>query len=181
MLVESDLAEDLVETHGLPQQKRPSSVQPTSPTKYPARLKKYLLLPIAFVFLALRPLHNAPQHTLWVYVVGISPKADSKVNIGIYRAQDNFPKRDGTYKHHIVPGNNDTVKVRFEVPFGEYALAASHDLNGNNKLEKNAFGYPEEPFGFSRGFRPTVRGPKFSECAFQFSKQNQLVYLRLLP
>jgi uncharacterized protein (DUF2141 family) len=144
-------------------------------------LKKYLLLLAAFAVLSMRPLHNVPVHTLWVYVVGISPKTDSKVNVGLYRAEDNFPKREGTYKHHIVAGTHDTIKVKFEVPFGTYALAASHDLNGNNKLEKNAFGYPEEPFGFSRGYRPTIRAPRFADCSIQFSKQNQLIYLRVQP
>ena len=144
-------------------------------------LKKYLLLLAAAMFWSMHPPHTAPTHTLWVYVVGLTPQPDSKVNVGLYRAEDDFPKREGTYKHHVVAGNNDTIKVKFEVPFGEYALAASHDVNANNKLDRNGFGYPIEPFGFSRGFRPTVRGPRFSECVFKFSRQNQLVYLQVRP
>lgn len=125
------------------------------------------------------PPSEAPSHHLWIYITGVVPSNLSKVNVGLYRAQDNFPKREGTYKHHIVAANNDTVKVRFDVPFGEYALAASLDANGNGRLDRNTFGYPTEPFGFSRGFRPTMRGPRFQECAFQFVRQNQLIYVRL--
>lgn len=140
---------------------------------------KVLLLLIALLSLSLTPLHEAPTHQLWIYITGVKPSELSKVNIGLYREQDNFPKREGTYKHFIVPANNDTIKVKFEVPFGEYAVAASLDVNGNNKVDRNSFGYPIEPFGFSRSFRPTVRGPRFQECAFQFVRQNQLIYVRL--
>lgn len=140
---------------------------------------KVLLLLIALLSLSLTPLHEAPTHQLWIYITGVKPSELSKVNIGLYREQDNFPKREGTYKHFILPANNDTIKVKFEVPFGEYAVAASLDVNGNNKVDRNSFGYPIEPFGFSRGFRPTVRGPRFQECAFQFVRQNQLIYVRL--
>lgn len=141
-------------------------------------LKAFLLL-LAVMSLSLKPVHDAPTHQLWIYVTGVTPSNVSKINIGLYRQQDNFPKRDGTYKHQIVAANNDTIKVKFEVPFGEYAVAASNDVNGNGKLDRNSFGYPVEPFGFSRGFRPTVRGPRFQECAFQFSRQNQLIYVKM--
>lgn len=145
----------------------------------PAIVLKSILLLIALLGLSLKPTHEAPTHQLWIYVTGVKPSELSKVNIGLYREQDPFPKRDGTYKHHIAAANNDTIKVKFEVPFGEYAVAASLDVNGNGKLDRNSFGYPVEPFGFSRGFRPTVRGPRFQECAFQFSRQNQLIYVKL--
>lgn len=125
------------------------------------------------------PTHEAPTHHLWIYVTGVSPSETARLNVGLYREKDNFPKREGTFKHHIVSAKNDTVKVRFEVPFGEYAVAASLDVNANGKLDRNSFGYPIEPFGFSRGFRPSVRGPRFQECSFQFGRQNQLIYLKL--
>lgn len=142
-------------------------------------LKKIVLLFLVVACLGMAPAHESQTHHVWIYVTGVLPSNVSKLNIGLYRAQDNFPKRDGTYKHQIVAANNDTIKVKFEVPFGEYAVAASLDVNGNNKLDRNTFGYPIEPFGFSRGFRPTMRGPRFEECAFQFSRQNQLIYVRL--
>ncbi|MBA4303336.1 MAG: hypothetical protein C0424_03820 [Sphingobacteriaceae bacterium] len=134
---------------------------------------------MAIACLGTAPAQQTTSHQLWIYVTGVIPSDIAKVNIGLYRSIDNFPKREGTYKHHIVHASNDTIKVKFEVPFGEYAVAATLDVNANNRLDRNSFGYPIEPFGFSRGFRPSMRGPRFSECAFQFVRQNQLIYVRL--
>jgi uncharacterized protein (DUF2141 family) len=51
-------------------------------------------------------------------------------------------------------------------PQTRWAVSAHHDENGNDKLDKNAFGIPTEPYGFSnnpkRGFGP----PKFDEVSF---------------
>lgn len=140
--------------------------------------KHLLCLPICLLALDFAAAQS--NQTLWVYVTGVKSIEHSLLNVGLYRAQDNFPKREGTFKHHIVEVNNDTMKVRFDVPFGTYAIGVSQDLNANNKLDRNNFGYPAEPFGFSRGFKPTFRGPHFNECAFEFKRQNQLIYLKLI-
>jgi uncharacterized protein (DUF2141 family) len=47
-----------------------------------------------------------------------------------------------------------------------WAVSAHHDKNNNDQLDKNAFGIPTEPYGFSknpkRGFGP----PAFDEACF---------------
>ncbi len=51
------------------------------------------------------------------------------------------------------------------------AICAYHDQNGNARLDKNAFGIPTEPYGFSknpeRGFGP----PKFGQTAIVWNAQ----------
>jgi uncharacterized protein (DUF2141 family) len=50
-----------------------------------------------------------------------------------------------------------------------WAVSAHHDQNNNDQLDKNAFGIPIEPYGFSnnpkRGFGP----PKFDEACFSIA------------
>jgi len=47
---------------------------------------------------------------------------------------------------------------RFDLPEGEYAVAAFHDRNDNGKLDVNLMGVPTEPYGFSRHGAATM-GP----------------------
>jgi uncharacterized protein (DUF2141 family) len=50
---------------------------------------------------------------------------------------------------------------------GTYAIAASHDLNGNKAVDTNFMGIPTEAWGVSNNVRPTLRAPRFEEAAFR--------------
>ena len=100
--------------------------------------------------------------------------------VGIYRAGDEFPEFNKYWKNTKVTTIGNEMTVVFEVPYGDYAVAISHDLNGNGKLDKNFFGYPSEPFGFSNNFKPTLSSPDFSDCKFTFNQQNSLLTIKLI-
>jgi len=55
------------------------------------------------------------------------------------------------------------------VPEGTYGIRCYQDLNGNNTLDRGAFG-PEEPWGMHRASRPAFRAPTFEEIAFKVDK-----------
>jgi uncharacterized protein (DUF2141 family) len=100
--------------------------------------------------------------------------------VGIYRAEDEFPEFNKYWKNTKVTTTGNEMTVEFEVPYGDYAVAISHDLNGNGKLDKNFFGYPSEPFGFSNNFKPTLSSPDFSDCKFTFSQQSNSLTIKLI-
>jgi uncharacterized protein (DUF2141 family) len=100
--------------------------------------------------------------------------------VGIYRAGDEFPEFNKYWKNTKVTTTGNEMTVEFEVPYGDYAVAISHDLNGNGKLDKNFFGYPSEPFGFSNNFKPTLSSPDFSDCKFTFSQQSNSLTIKLI-
>jgi len=60
-----------------------------------------------------------------------------------------------------------------------WAVSAHHDQNNNDQLDKNAFGIPTEPYGFSnnpkRGFGP----PKFEEACFSIGSDEPQEALRI--
>jgi uncharacterized protein (DUF2141 family) len=60
-----------------------------------------------------------------------------------------------------------------------WAVSAHHDQNNNDQLDKNAFGIPIEPYGFSnnpkRGFGP----PKFDEACFSIASDEPQEALRI--
>jgi uncharacterized protein (DUF2141 family) len=100
--------------------------------------------------------------------------------VGIYRAGDEFPEFNRYWKNTKVTTTSNEMTVEFEVPYGDYAVAISHDLNGNGKLDKNFFGYPSEPFGFSNNFKPTLSSPDFSDCKFTFSQLSNSLTIKLI-
>ena len=100
--------------------------------------------------------------------------------VGIYRAGDDFPAFNKYWKNIKVVTSGSSEIVEFEVPVGEYAVAISHDLNGNGKLDKNLFGYPKEPFGFSNNFKPKLSSPSFSDCKFTFNHANSTISIKLI-
>ncbi|MFN7732258.1 MAG: DUF2141 domain-containing protein [Pirellula sp.] len=47
------------------------------------------------------------------------------------------------------------------------AVSAYHDLNSNGKLDKNSFGIPTEPYGFSRDPKRGFGPPSFEQAAVE--------------
>lgn len=100
-------------------------------------------------------------------------KAKGKVLfVGLYRISDEFPELTKTWKNARVKSQRHESIVEFDVPFGDYAIAVFHDLNGNGRLDKNIFGYPSEAFGFSNNIKPIFKSPDISECLYSFHQNS---------
>jgi uncharacterized protein (DUF2141 family) len=54
---------------------------------------------------------------------------------------------------------------------GVYGITIFHDLNGNDELDRNLFGAPNEPFGFSNNPKIKFSAPEFDTFKFQFDGQ----------
>ena len=77
-----------------------------------------------------------------------------------------------------VVASESTIEINFDLPEGEYAIAAYQDLNNNKILDRGLFGMPKEPFAFSNNFRPLWSEPTFDDCKFIISKQS-IITLKL--
>lgn len=100
--------------------------------------------------------------------------------LGLYRATDQFPEFSKFWKNAKVTTDGTEKVFELDVPYGEYAIAVIHDLNGNGKLDTNFFGYPSEPFAFSRGFKPVLSGPDFADCKFNYSSTSSSITITLI-
>lgn len=56
--------------------------------------------------------------------------------------------------------------ISLQLPKGRYAISAFHDLNSNNKLDKNMVGLPTEKYGFSNNARGTFGPPSLNDQLF---------------
>ena len=65
------------------------------------------------------------------------------------------------------PISNKVVLVVFDnLAPDNYAVSVFHDLNNNDKLDRNTIGMPAEPRGVSRNPKPFMRPPRYDESNF---------------
>lgn len=103
-------------------------------------------------------------------VVTVASVASEKGEIGcaLYRDAAGFPMDSARATRVWVAAKPGSVECRFaSVSPGTYALAISHDLNGNRKTDTNFVGMPKEDWGVSNNVRPRLRAPRFDEARFE--------------
>lgn len=136
---------------------------------------KYLTLILLYAF------GLGQKQTLTLNITNIQ-QSKGTLRIGIYDPTPAFGS-DGAkpnYQKSISITKTDNQVIIFELPQGRYALAMYHDLNDNNKMDKNMVGFPKEPYGFSNNFRPKFSGPKFEDCAFELNDSPKTINIKLL-
>ena len=122
-------------------------------------------------FLILLPfLHGDQTGVLTVKVANVKEFKGS-IRMAVYNNEKFFLSETHVFCGAIAPlAQGTTPNLSCDkLPFGQYAVAVYHDLNNNNKMDKNALGIPTEPYAFSNDAGVKWRSPKFNEAAFVFS------------
>lgn len=115
---------------------------------------------------------------LTVKVSGVAG-ATGQVGCGLHASGATFPMGQ-TPAQVWVPANPAGVTCRFEgVAPGAYAVAVSHDLNGNRKTDTNFLGMPTEAWGVSNNVRPGLRAPRFDEARFAVPAEGATISVRI--
>lgn len=140
---------------------------------------KSVVLPIfiSLLTLAFQPL-SAQDHQLNIEISNIK-KAKGKVMVAIYADKEHY--LDAQY---AIPGQAEVTQsgsltISVDIPYGDYAIGAFHDVNDNGELDTNGAGIPKEPYGFSNGRKGTFGPPSFNKAKFQFSQQGQVHHIKL--
>lgn len=103
-------------------------------------------------------------------VVRVKNVASSVGEVGcaLHDQASGFPTGNKGLPTVWVRADPSGVTCRFPgVKPGRYAIAASHDLNGNRVTDTNFIGLPKEDWGVSNDARPSLRAPTFAEAAFE--------------
>ena len=109
----------------------------------------------------------ALAETVEVVVSGVKSD-DGEIRCALFASAEGFPMTTGKARMVGHPARRSGVTCRFEnVTPGTYAVAVSHDLNGNKRTDTNFIGIPREDWGVSKGARPSMRAPRFAEAQFQ--------------
>ena len=72
-----------------------------------------------------------------------------------------------------------TAAITFDLVSGTYAVALTHDANGNGTMDINALGIPTEAFGFSNQARARFGPPAFRKAAFDLPEQGARLTISL--
>lgn len=101
---------------------------------------------------------------------------NGQLYIALYDNKDVFPIFGKQLIGEIVPlSKNKQHEFTFKkLVHRTYAIAVFHDLNSNGKLDKNALGLPQEPYGFSNNARNTFSAPSFSQASFSHSNPGEI-------
>ena len=108
-----------------------------------------------------------PVATVVIHIQDVSPKGGI-LRLGLYD-EARYPDDDSTpvASADVKVEQGDNVITLTNVPPGVYAIETFQDINANNKLDTSWFGFPLEPFGFSRDAQPHLSKPRFSAVKFE--------------
>lgn len=135
-----------------------------------------------FGILALVPLSvHAQTYTLTVIVEGINQKGGN-VGMLVFNSDKGWPDDRGAALKDISipvkPGGTMTIPVP-DLPAGDYAVAAIHDVNVNHKLDKNFMGVPTEQWGMSNNpSHVGLKAPAFTTAKFSL-KGDMEIHIKL--
>lgn len=130
-------------------------------------MKKMILACLCMLFATL----SVSAQKLTITVKNITEHVGT-LKIGVYD-EEGYMKT--TLAAAEVQANKDEVTVTVNLPrAGKYAVAVYQDKNGNNKLDSNFLGIPNEPFGFSNLNSYPMGSPKFKKAAFDIDKDQKI-------
>jgi uncharacterized protein (DUF2141 family) len=112
-------------------------------------------------------------HAAELVVIVKDVKSDGgEIGCALFSSEKGFPM-DATGAHVVwLRASQPTVICKFDaLAEGRYAVAVSHDLNGNRHTDTNILGIPIEDWGVSNNIRPFMRAPTFAEASIIISAE----------
>lgn len=90
--------------------------------------------------------------------------------VAVFNDPGQFPNKKPvlTMKVPVLRGQ-DSVDLKLDLPFGDYAISTFLDENNNERLDVNILRIPRERFGFSNNPQ-ALRAPTYQECEFRFDE-----------
>jgi uncharacterized protein (DUF2141 family) len=141
-------------------------------------MKKLLTVLIVFCIVNVnfaqdsKPEPRAETGTLLILVKGFK-STEGQLMVALYNSADGFLVKD-PYKGSITEISANEELIRFEnLPYGDYAVAAIHDMNNDGKLDKNVLGIPTEGYGFSNNAIDKYGPPTFLQASFVFAGRDE--------
>ena len=116
------------------------------------------------LFLGLTPAVNAETLKLSVETTA----ATGTLRAAVYSSTEAF-EQGNVIAAANAPAKAGTTELEIKnLEPGAYGIALFHDLNENEELDRNLFGAPSEPFGFSNNPVIKFSAPNFDAFKFEF-------------
>lgn len=102
------------------------------------------------------------------------------LRIALFNSEAGFADDEPYYgTSEVVSGRKEISISVSDLPSGTYALAAFHDRNGNEKLDRNIFGVPNEAYGFIQEPASKWRAPRWEEISLEIGDQDLEVQVEI--
>ena len=103
---------------------------------------------------------------------------NGETNIILYNNAYTFPdKPDKCYSNLWAKVNKGYSEVTFKnVPYGDYALAAYHDENGNHRLDLSVIGIPKEGIAISNDAKGLFL-PRWKDARIQVNSPDKTIVM----
>ena len=138
-------------------------------------MKKIVLSIIILAFFA--SIAYAKNGTVTVEIIGIK-KIKGHILIGLFNKAKGYPDIGKEYKGITIKVTKKSISHTFvDVPPGDYAIAAVHDINKNGTVDYNFIGMPQEMYAFS-GNSGCIGKPPFKKAKFKL-KDKYTIKLKL--
>jgi uncharacterized protein (DUF2141 family) len=111
---------------------------------------------------------------LTVNITNIKEKQGS-LRVAVYNSAKGFPENEPRLAGRMLKVTHTDVNVSFkDLSAGRYAVAVMQDQNDNGLLDRNFFGVPSEPYGFSQ--QPSGRSgqPTFDQATFELNANKEI-------
>ncbi len=144
-------------------------------------LKLKIFFILCIFHLITMPTHSQTTPTFTLTIQNIK-STKGIIRVAFYDKSGEFPsEKTMKFGMELKPEKTGEITVAWkDIPVGEYAIAVFQDLNNNKKLDKNLFGYPKEPFGFSKNFKPKLSAPTFNDCKINFNNNLNNFSIKLI-
>ena len=115
--------------------------------------------------------------TAFLKIRVLEARDEGSLRVAVFHHRGAFPDRDQALHRYALTSKRE-LTIR-ELPPGVYAVAVFQDINGDGKLNRNLFGRPTEPYGFSKNARGRFGPPEFEQASFALSKRGHQIEIRL--
>lgn len=103
-----------------------------------------------------------------IVIITNTESNNGQLVIYLHNNPDYFPKEKKKAFRVIKSkiGKNTAKIIIKDIPTGKYAIAVHHDENGNNEVDTNFLGIPNEDFGASNNAKGFMGPPSFEDASF---------------
>ena len=107
---------------------------------------------------------GAAAGELRVRISGIQEEKGT-VRVALFRSASDYDGDHQSAGYFEVARKSGVEAVFAGLPPGRYGVSSFHDVDGDEDLDTNLVGIPNEPFGFSRNARGRFGPPTFDDIA----------------
>ena len=106
-------------------------------------------------------------------------KTGGKVSIAVFSTAAGWSRREQPTWSETQAVDSGLLRLRIDLPPGEYAVMAYHYRNANGRLDTLPVGLPTEPYGFSNNSRGMFGPPPWRAAAFRLTAAGVRQVIRL--